>query len=175
MFCRSVSGIQSYPGHSVEAGIELPSVIYFASPFVGASVSSDRRSSGSTSPRICPLVSPLPRPQLPIRLNLSLQPLRRDPRACSATAHRSRVERRRSRVHSCVVVTRWERVRKQNHWLDAPYNASVAGSLAGVRLIAEPQPSAPQTQRREVPTLRPAGRPWIDTDAVKEMMGRYLR
>ncbi|MEX1230059.1 MAG: hypothetical protein WEB58_07450 [Planctomycetaceae bacterium] len=72
------------------------------------------------------------------------------------------------------VVTRWERVRKQNHWLDALYNACAAGSLAGVRLIEEPRPNAPRTDRREASALRPDGRPWINAEAVKEVMGRYF-
>lgn len=33
------------------------------------------------------------------------------------------------------LVTRWERTRRNNHWLDALYNACAAGHLAGVRLI----------------------------------------
>jgi hypothetical protein len=47
------------------------------------------------------------------------------------------------------VVTRWERVRRQNHWLDALYNACAAGHLAGVRLF-EPAPAAPVRRRRRV-------------------------
>ncbi len=35
------------------------------------------------------------------------------------------------------VVTRWERVRKSNHWLDALYNACAAGHLVGVRLLEQ--------------------------------------
>jgi hypothetical protein len=34
-------------------------------------------------------------------------------------------------------------VRKQNHWLDALYNACVAGHLAGVRLVVEHKPEPP--------------------------------
>ena len=34
------------------------------------------------------------------------------------------------------VVTKWERIRKNNHWFDALYNACAAGHYAGVRLIA---------------------------------------
>jgi hypothetical protein len=33
------------------------------------------------------------------------------------------------------VVTRWERLRRQNHWLDALYNACAAGHCCGVRLV----------------------------------------
>ncbi|QDT55930.1 Phage terminase large subunit (GpA) [Caulifigura coniformis] len=47
------------------------------------------------------------------------------------------------------VVTRWERIRRQNHWFDALYNACVAGHAAGVRLIRE--------QKVYVPPIRPYG------------------
>jgi hypothetical protein len=33
------------------------------------------------------------------------------------------------------VVEKWERIRKQNHWLDTLYNACAAGHLCGVRLV----------------------------------------
>ena len=36
------------------------------------------------------------------------------------------------------LVTKWERLRRNNHWLDALYNACAAGHLAGVRLIDSP-------------------------------------
>ena len=35
------------------------------------------------------------------------------------------------------VVTKWERLRKQNHWFDALYNACAAGHFCGVRLVNE--------------------------------------
>ena len=38
------------------------------------------------------------------------------------------------------VVTRWERIRRQNHWFDALYNACVAGHGVGVRLVEEHEP-----------------------------------
>ncbi|MCA9055159.1 MAG: phage terminase large subunit family protein [Planctomycetaceae bacterium] len=38
------------------------------------------------------------------------------------------------------VVTRWERVRRNNHWLDALYNACAAGHLVGVRLLESSHP-----------------------------------
>jgi hypothetical protein len=41
------------------------------------------------------------------------------------------------------VVTKWERLRRQNHWFDALYNACVAGHLGGVRLIQEVRISPP--------------------------------
>ena len=49
------------------------------------------------------------------------------------------------------VVVKWQRVRKQNHWFDALYNACAAGQLAGVRLVAEPQRHLPPAER---PTAR---------------------
>lgn len=42
------------------------------------------------------------------------------------------------------VVTKWERVRKNNHWFDALYNACAAGHYVGVRLLDQPQPKQPQ-------------------------------
>jgi hypothetical protein len=38
------------------------------------------------------------------------------------------------------VVTKWERVRKNNHWFDALYNACAAGHLAAVRLVSDKRP-----------------------------------
>ena len=38
------------------------------------------------------------------------------------------------------VVVKWERIRKQNHWFDALYNACVAGNYCGVRLVEETKP-----------------------------------
>jgi phage terminase large subunit GpA-like protein len=35
------------------------------------------------------------------------------------------------------VVVKWERLRRQNHWFDALYNACCAGHYVGVRLVAE--------------------------------------
>jgi Terminase large subunit gpA, endonuclease domain len=42
------------------------------------------------------------------------------------------------------VVAKWERLRRQNHWFDALYNACAAGHLCGVRLVNEPKPEPPQ-------------------------------
>jgi len=46
------------------------------------------------------------------------------------------------------VVVRWERIRRQNHWLDALYNACVAGHGCGVRLVDERVPEKPAPQPR---------------------------
>ena len=35
------------------------------------------------------------------------------------------------------VVVKWERLRRQNHWFDALYNACAAGHYCGVRLVGE--------------------------------------
>ena len=64
------------------------------------------------------------------------------------------------------VVVKWERLRRQNHWFDALYNACAAGYFAGVRLVEEPKP---QPKPRQTPVInagmrRPDGRPWIDTE-----------
>jgi phage terminase large subunit GpA-like protein len=45
------------------------------------------------------------------------------------------------------VVTKWNRVRRQNHWFDALYNACAAGHGANVRLVDE-QPQQPQASQR---------------------------
>ena len=62
------------------------------------------------------------------------------------------------------VVTKWERIRKQNHWLDALYLAGTAGYHCGVRLADEPIPVKPPrctlVEMRD--GTRPDGRPWID-------------
>jgi hypothetical protein len=47
------------------------------------------------------------------------------------------------------VTIKWERIRKQNHWFDALYNACAAGYHAGVRLVED------NRQRRLPPHLRP--------------------
>ena len=47
---------------------------------------------------------------------------------------------------------KWERIRKQNHWLDALYNACAAGHFAGVRLVTEPP-----RESRPRPTLQQLG------------------
>ena len=57
------------------------------------------------------------------------------------------------------VVTKWERIRKQNHWFDALYNSCVAGYGCGVRLVDEVVPTVPQRVQPE----RPAGI-WPFTD-----------
>jgi hypothetical protein len=41
------------------------------------------------------------------------------------------------------VVVKWERIRRQNHWFDALYNACVAGHARGVRLVHEKVPAPP--------------------------------
>jgi hypothetical protein len=48
------------------------------------------------------------------------------------------------------VITKWDRIRRQNHWFDALYNACVAGHGVGVRLVEEPAPTLePEPQREE--------------------------
>jgi len=67
------------------------------------------------------------------------------------------------------VVTQWERVRRQNHYLDALSNACVAGSMCGVRLVATPKPTVQPVARVE---QAPQGRPWIDQERCAEMAAR---
>jgi hypothetical protein len=74
------------------------------------------------------------------------------------------------------VVVRWERLRRQNHWLDALYNACVAAHGCGVRLVAEQRPAPQQQQQQPTVSGRTPygfgdGRPWVDRDAWRERMG----
>jgi phage terminase large subunit GpA-like protein len=73
------------------------------------------------------------------------------------------------------VVTKWERLRRQNHWFDGLYNACAAGHVCGVRLVQEqPQQPAPQKPIRR--TLDEDGqRPWIDRRQWEEMRYRTSR
>lgn len=48
------------------------------------------------------------------------------------------------------VVVRWERMRRQNHWFDALYNACAAGQALGVRLVQE-KVAEPKSRRARVP------------------------
>jgi phage terminase large subunit GpA-like protein len=59
------------------------------------------------------------------------------------------------------VVVKWERLRRQNHWFDALYNASAAGHYCGVRLVSEPhQPPRERPTMAELAALpeRPSSR-----------------
>ncbi len=51
------------------------------------------------------------------------------------------------------VVTRWERIRKNNHWFDALYHAYAVGHASGVRLLEEerikPQPRRKMSEMAE--------------------------
>ncbi len=50
------------------------------------------------------------------------------------------------------VVVKWERLRRQNHWLDTMYNACAAGHYVGVRLVDENRPK--RLSPHERPTAR---------------------
>ena len=69
------------------------------------------------------------------------------------------------------VVTRWERVRRQNHWFDALYNACAAGYFCGARLLGETVKR--QTVRRSAiinaGMRQPDGRPWVDVEGWWQM------
>jgi hypothetical protein len=72
------------------------------------------------------------------------------------------------------VVTKWERLRRQNHWFDALYNACAAGHLSGVRLVEEaPKPAPPQVVHQSSGIRMPDGRPWIDPEEVRDWMRRW--
>lgn len=58
------------------------------------------------------------------------------------------------------VVVKWERLRRQNHWFDAIYNACAAGHYCGVRLVADgkrPRPRSSLEQLAEI-AKRPTAR-----------------
>jgi len=57
------------------------------------------------------------------------------------------------------MVVRWERLRRQNHWFDALYNACCAGHGVGVRLVEEVKPAAPPQPARRDDVVSDA---WMD-------------
>ena len=60
------------------------------------------------------------------------------------------------------VLTKWERLNRNNHWFDALYNACAAGHGSGVRLVEEkPEPAQPRTRIRS-PYSEENDTPWID-------------
>jgi hypothetical protein len=63
------------------------------------------------------------------------------------------------------VITKWERVRRQNHWFDALYNACVAGNACGVKLVDEKVPEPPP--RRPEPE-RISAEQWLHGDEQRE-------
>jgi phage terminase large subunit GpA-like protein len=56
------------------------------------------------------------------------------------------------------VVVKWERLRRQNHWLDALYNACAAGYFCGARLVDEKKP---QRKRLKLSELGDGRSPWV--------------
>ncbi|KAA5541898.1 hypothetical protein FYK55_17020 [Roseiconus nitratireducens] len=48
------------------------------------------------------------------------------------------------------VVVKWERLRRQNHWFDALYNACAAGHFCGVRLVEEHRVRRPRRSLRQM-------------------------
>ena len=73
------------------------------------------------------------------------------------------------------VVTKWERLRRQNHWFDALYNACAAGHFCGVRLMTEPAPPPPKPRPSSSifgGVTRTDGRPWIDNEEWRERWER---
>jgi phage terminase large subunit GpA-like protein len=59
------------------------------------------------------------------------------------------------------VVVKWERLRRQNHWFDALYNACAAGHYCGVRLVGgkrEPRPRLGLDELRRNVASRPSAR-----------------
>lgn len=71
------------------------------------------------------------------------------------------------------VVVKWERLRRQNHWFDALYNACAAGHLCGVRLV-ENQPPVPAQSEPPRNIFESLDRPSpIDLDRFREITERW--
>lgn len=78
------------------------------------------------------------------------------------------------------VVTRWERLKRQNHWFDALYNACCAAHGCGVRLVEEerePVDPQPRPARPEQPArYGDIGRlpsPWDNRSALDRWWNRH--
>jgi hypothetical protein len=71
------------------------------------------------------------------------------------------------------VVVKWERLRRQNHWFDALYNACAAAHSCGVKLVEEVlPPPTPKWEPRPEETAQ--NTPWSwNRDAWREMRKRY--
>jgi len=60
------------------------------------------------------------------------------------------------------IVTKWERLNRNNHWFDALYNACAAGHPCGVRLVDEQPPPEPLRTRVRSPYPQDPDSPWVD-------------
>ncbi|MCA9031574.1 MAG: hypothetical protein KDA66_12250 [Planctomycetaceae bacterium] len=72
------------------------------------------------------------------------------------------------------VVTRWERIRRNNHWFDALYNACAVGHYTGARLLPEPKREHRQYGVLSSHADEPQRQPFIDMERWDRMMRRYL-
>jgi hypothetical protein len=70
------------------------------------------------------------------------------------------------------VVVKWERIRRQNHWFDALYNACVAAHAMGVRLVQEQRPEPPPPPIPPQNTISPSQ--WFHGDEQREW-SRWFR
>ncbi len=73
------------------------------------------------------------------------------------------------------VVTRWERIRRNNHWFDALYNACAAGHYVGARLIQDrPQPERQYGKLSDLARSKWEQRNgFVDTERWERMMERW--
>ncbi|WP_261342069.1 phage terminase large subunit family protein [Thalassoglobus neptunius] len=79
-------------------------------------------------------------------------------------------------VNGKGVVTRWERTRRNNHWLDALYNACTAGHYAGARLLGDQCAPIKRTRTlKQIAEEKQETRHWFDDQRWNEMMNRTLR
>jgi hypothetical protein len=71
------------------------------------------------------------------------------------------------------LVTKWERLRRNNHWLDALYNACAAGHLCGVRLLGGKSTTTQPARRYGVLSDREGGPEFVDMQRWEEMTSRW--
>ncbi|TWT51934.1 hypothetical protein KOR42_32160 [Thalassoglobus neptunius] len=78
-------------------------------------------------------------------------------------------------VNGKGVVTRWERTRRNNHWLDALYNACAAGHYVGARLLGDQSAPIKRTRTlKQIAEQKQETRHWFDDQRWQEMMNRTL-
>lgn len=95
----------------------------------------------------------------------------------SLARHLTAERKTESYVAGRGVVVQWERVRRQNHWLDALYNAAAAAHVCGARLLGcETQVEAhSRSTTTQVDTVNTSdGRPWAVVEAWRELRERYM-
>jgi len=86
------------------------------------------------------------RPTTPLSEPGAMTLFQADPHSHLSLAKHLTAERQTSEFLSGKgIVTKWERIRCNNHWFDAVYNTCAAGHFVGVRLYEE-EPASEPTQ-----------------------------